>query len=167
LNHDNPYAPPTAAVQDTDDEAGDLAGRGQRFGAALIDGFIGLIAAVPIMLALGTFAYLRAGQPIPTRLTIISALCGFAVFLAIHGYLLKTNGQTVGKRLIGIKIVDLDDRLPSFGKVVGLRYLPITLVTLVPIAGQFLPLVDVLFIFRKDRRCIHDLIAGTRVVRAK
>jgi hypothetical protein len=30
--------------------------------------------------------------------------------------------------------------------------------------GTFLVLVDVLFIFRKDRRCVHDHIAGTRVV---
>jgi uncharacterized RDD family membrane protein YckC len=27
-----------------------------------------------------------------------------------------------------------------------------------------LPLLDALFIFRQDRRCIHDLIAGTKVV---
>ena len=27
-------------------------------------------------------------------------------------------------------------------------------------------LIDILFIMRQDRRCIHDLIAGTSVVRA-
>jgi uncharacterized RDD family membrane protein YckC len=32
--------------------------------------------------------------------------------------------------------------------------------------GPVLALVDVLLIFRNDRRCGHDLIAGTRVVHA-
>jgi uncharacterized RDD family membrane protein YckC len=27
-------------------------------------------------------------------------------------------------------------------------------------------IVDALFIFRGDRRCIHDMIAGTRVIEA-
>jgi uncharacterized RDD family membrane protein YckC len=32
--------------------------------------------------------------------------------------------------------------------------------------GNFVGILDALFIFRSDRRCIHDLIAATRVVRA-
>jgi uncharacterized RDD family membrane protein YckC len=35
-----------------------------------------------------------------------------------------------------------------------------TLIGIIPFYG----LVDVLFIFREDKRCIHDLIAGTHVV---
>jgi uncharacterized RDD family membrane protein YckC len=40
-------------------------------------------------------------------------------------------------------------------------------VALIPVIGGFLPLVDVLFIFRHDRRCIHDLLAGTNVVKVR
>ena len=35
----------------------------------------------------------------------------------------------------------------------------------VPYLGMIFHLVDSLFIFREDRRCLHDRIAGTRVVR--
>jgi uncharacterized RDD family membrane protein YckC len=35
------------------------------------------------------------------------------------------------------------------------------LLSIIPLYG----LVDALFIFREDKRCLHDLIAGTIVVR--
>jgi uncharacterized RDD family membrane protein YckC len=34
----------------------------------------------------------------------------------------------------------------------------------IPVVNFILPLLDALFIFREDRRCIHDLIAGTKVI---
>jgi hypothetical protein len=37
-------------------------------------------------------------------------------------------------------------------------------VSLVPGIGALAVTVDDLFIFRTDRRCLHDLIAGTKVV---
>jgi uncharacterized RDD family membrane protein YckC len=43
---------------------------------------------------------------------------------------------------------------------VALRAWLVTLIGIIPLFG----LVDILFIFREDKRCIHDLIAGTRVI---
>ena len=45
------------------------------------------------------------------------------------------------------------------------RYLPMSAVSLIPILGGLLAIIDVLFIFRKDKRCVHDLIAGSKVVK--
>ena len=36
---------------------------------------------------------------------------------------------------------------------------------LIPIVDVYLALIDLAFIFRRDRRCVHDLIGRTRVVR--
>ena len=116
---------------------------------------------------LGHVDYVRRGQAVPLGLTLLSTALGFVFFIAVHGYWLKKNGQTIGKKILGIRIADLEGNVPRFGRLVALRYLPISLVTLIPGLGQLLPLVDVLFIFRSDRRCVHDLIAGTKVLRAK
>ena len=48
-----------------------------------------------------------------------------------------------------------------------LRYLPVQLAGAIPLVGPIIGLVNILMIFRGDRRCGHDLIAGTRVVKAK
>ena len=39
-------------------------------------------------------------------------------------------------------------------------------VSMIPLVGVLLVWVDILMIFRRDRRCAHDLVAGTRVVKA-
>jgi uncharacterized RDD family membrane protein YckC len=38
---------------------------------------------------------------------------------------------------------------------------------MIPIFGLFFVLADTLMIFRADRRCLHDLMAGTRVVKVR
>jgi hypothetical protein len=40
------------------------------------------------------------------------------------------------------------------------------LLPLVPFLGGLVALVDVLFIFGPSKRCLHDLVAGTKVVEA-
>jgi len=169
MSLDNPYAPPLADPTTIDDvtEYPELARRLTRFAASFLDGIIGMAIGFPMMYLLGSWDYVKRGQSPPFQLTIAGAVLGFAGFLLIHGYFLKTNGQTVGKKLTAIRISDLDGNVPDFARVILLRYLPISVVMLIPGIGPFLSLVDVLFIFRGDRRCIHDLIAGTQVVLAK
>jgi uncharacterized RDD family membrane protein YckC len=77
------------------------------------------------------------------------------------------GGQTIGKKIVGIRIVDLDNNVPALAKILGLRYLPTRAAALIPIMGSIYSLVDALFIFFPNRRCLHDLIAGTKVVKVK
>ena len=82
------------------------------------------------------------------------------VWVVLNSYLLWYYGQTIGKRMMNIAMVDASDKVPSFFRLVGLRYALIQLLSFVPMFS----LLDILFIFRADRRCIHDFIAQTRVV---
>lgn len=164
----NPYEAPAAPVADPAlGVHGELADRMQRFLAALVDGLIGLAFGVAIAWALGIYDYMFQRPPVqpPTGLVYASSAIGFAAFLALHGYFLKTYGQTIGKRVIGTRIVGLDGNILPFARLILLRYLPVQVVVLIPIVGSIVALVDVLFVFRDDRRCLHDLIAGTRVVK--
>ena len=169
MSLDNPYAAPEFDWSETAKEPreSELASRWTRFAAAFVDGIIGMAVGFGILYLFGVWDYIARRQAPPLGLMLATSVLGFAGFLLLHGYLLKTNGQTIGKKLLGIRIVDLNGNLPDFWTLILRRYLPLTLVGHVPWIGQYLPLVDVLFIFREDRRCVHDLIAGTKVVVAK
>ncbi len=91
-------------------------------------------------------------------------LVGIPAFLLMHGYLLHQDGQTLGKRLLGMRIVGLDGRRVSLGHLILKRYVPIWLIAIIPWVGNWLVMIDSLFIFRGDKRCVHDLIAETKVV---
>lgn len=165
MNNANPYTPPEASLSgEPDTENGELASRGQRFGAAFVDGLLAIAWSVPLMYAFGIFEYQNQGEEPPFSTMLLFGALGFLIFTLIHGYLLHKNGQTIGKKLLSIRITDLNDNVPPLSKLLGWRYLPISVVSLIPVVGTFLPLVDALFVFRSDRRCIHDLIAGTKVV---
>ena len=89
----------------------------------------------------------------------------FLLIALIQMYLLIKYGQTIGKRALGIKIVKVSDNgLPGFVKVYLLRSFVPNLLVGIPYAGVAIYLADLLFIFRDDRRCLHDLIAQTIVI---
>lgn len=160
----NPYQAP----QNTASPPSGLqpATRGQRFAAAMTDALVASVFSLPLMYYMGAFELLKNQQAPTAGYIVTSTLAGFCIYMALHGYLLRTAGQTIGKRLIGIRIVTLDDRLPSLGTLIIQRYLPVMLAAQLPVVGPLLVTVDALMIFRADRRCLHDHWAGTKVVKA-
>jgi uncharacterized RDD family membrane protein YckC len=166
----NPYAPPSSEGLKTPAEVDhlELADRGTRLGAALIEGLIFTIAASPLILAIAmSDQNLKAGGSAEMRNIALMSL-GALLVLAVGIYqlvILSTRGQSIGKRILGIRIVSCEDgRNPGGVKTILLRgFLP-GLITNIPLIGFIFSLADTCFIFREDRRCIHDHMAGTQVV---
>jgi uncharacterized RDD family membrane protein YckC len=84
----------------------------------------------------------------------------------IDAVLVQRNGQTIGKKLCKIRITRTDGSPVTLARVFFLRYLISTVIRFVPFVGGLYGLTDVLFIFGESRRCVHDYIADTIVVRA-
>jgi uncharacterized RDD family membrane protein YckC len=158
----NPYQAPSAVVAEVLDDQ--LAGRGERLVAAIVDTIIMLCIVVPMMFMTGYFEAAATGN-IGIGTVVGYAVAGFAVFLLVQGWPLAQSAQTWGKKMLGIRIALMDGSQPSFGTIVLKRYLPVQVVGTVPFIGTILALIDVLMIFRSDRRCGHDLIAGTQVLK--
>ena len=97
---------------------------------------------------------------------IFQFFLGWAVFFLLNGYFLVQRGQTIGKMIVSTKIVNKKGKTPSPLDIIGKRYLIPSLIYAVPIVGQVFSLVNALFIFKEDKRCVHDHIAGTYVVEA-
>ena len=160
-----------AVLQDPSSLA--LAGRSARLAAGFIDGAISAAVMSPFMYASGYLARVAAGGATPSE-KIAWTVLGGLVFMMIQGYLLATRGQTIGKMLMQIQIVDAEtQRLLPFIRVAVYRYC--WLLPLVAVAA-FIPgdlddllvgaasLLDASLIFGSARRCLHDYIAGSIVV---
>ncbi|MGR5361786.1 RDD family protein [Vibrio mediterranei] len=132
-----------------------LASRWSRFWAAFIDGLVMIVAYLPIVFVeqLERVFYQSNNYFLDI---LYFAMC----YLVLNGYLLHKYGQTIGKNVFEISIVGIDNQRMGFKEIVFKRWCPTLLMALVPL----LPLIDILFIFRKDRRCLHDLIAKSKVI---
>jgi len=76
--------------------------------------------------------------------------------------LFARNGQTIAKKIVGIKVVRSDGSPASLGRIFWLRNVVNGLLGIIPLYG----LIDILFIFGEQRQCLHDKIADTIVVKA-
>lgn len=157
-----------------------LASRSQRLLGAFVDGILMSIISFAISAAMGLSPLLTPNVKISFGGQMLQSILGLVAFLLVHGYLLFTQGQTVGKWLLGTRIVDArTGQLLPFTRVYIIRYLWLTpLVLLIPflppglvvllgsIVG-FINIGDSLLIFGKDCRCLHDYLAGSIVVPAR
>jgi uncharacterized RDD family membrane protein YckC len=123
---------------------GPRAGFGQRLVAAIVDGIligvVGLIVELAIRNALGT---------------IIAYALGIAYYGWLEG---SASGQTVGKKMMGIRVYDLRQGGPiGTGRAIG-RYFARIISTIPCLLGYFWMLWD------GEKQTWHDKLVGSVVV---
>lgn len=172
--HSNPFAAPDAELRDVRDYTEDalVAERSARLAAIVLDSVV-LVGPLFLVFMLGMLgpeagdALLNAEAGLGLFGMALWGLVG-AILLAYLGttlYLLATRGQSIGKRILNIQIVDhTTGRVPPLWRLLVLRYGIGWVIGMIPGISAVYGLLDALFIFRQDSRCIHDHIAGTRVV---
>ncbi len=153
-----------------------LASRGSRLAAHFVDGLATLGVMLPGIVCLvgaSTFAenQRRMGRGDNPALVLgaLAVMIVPALILAIYQIVqLSKYGQTIGKRAMKVKIVKVnDDSAPGFVHAWLLRSLVTGIIGNLPFGiGVIFSLINILCIFGEDRRCIHDMIAGTKVVKA-
>ncbi|WNG14771.1 RDD family protein [Cystobacter fuscus] len=135
-----------------------LADRGTRFAAVAIDQ-VALIAPIFVCMFLG----ILLSNSADTGLSMLGL--GVLGALGVAGYqfyLLATVGQSLGKRMMNIKVVRTDGTPVDLARLIFLR-------NVVPVfigmcTWNVFSLVDALCIFTEQRRCLHDHIADTQVI---
>ncbi len=165
----------------------DLASIGSRIAAKLVDTLLMVLASSPLFISLYNspnfdklLKWAEAGQ---TRLTsaqqmeLMSALPEHILLLTnilVWGLmiaqvlLLMRRGQTIGKMIMGIRILDRQSNaIPRFFNLIIMRGLFTTLAYSLSIFGLVVLVIDlVMMLTSKERLSLHDKIAKTYVVRA-
>jgi uncharacterized RDD family membrane protein YckC len=173
------YAPPAQAgwqVPAAQSSAG-YAGFWLRLVAVIIDGIILSIPTVPIILLvfLSTFRNLRDLQNMqdPTALwtilgpKILLVLIISTVASWLYWGLMESSSwqATLGKKALGLVVTDLQGNRISFGRASG-RFFAGRGVSSIPYLGGLYYLIDCLCVaFTQRKQAIHDMIAGTLVLR--
>ncbi len=168
--------PPVAAPRTALSGAHVLAGWWSRVGAALIDGLIiGLGGAVLFVALTAPFGILFfAGDEIGVVSIIVGALFAtlcvtIVAFLYAPAMMARTNGQTVGRMALGIRVVRAKGQPMTFGwamlREVAVKALVFGIAS--SLTFGLASLLDVLWpLWDEENRALHDFIVDTRVIRA-
>jgi uncharacterized RDD family membrane protein YckC len=164
----NPYAPPQTILTTPDVGQYRLASRGKRLGGTIIDSIVLTICTLPVVIIFfgGWSAYTERVGDVGFFMQLAMTLFSIVVFFLINGYLLVKNGQTIGKKLLGTKIVRTDGSAADLQRIMLRRYIPISVAYVIPIVGYLIGIINALLIFRESHKCGHDELADTIVVEA-
>jgi uncharacterized RDD family membrane protein YckC len=163
-----------------------LAEAWQRLVARLLDGvFVSLITS-PLMIWFAIWYFRHLPDLIPAdndepaeinhmmrlelKLMGIGLLVGVCAALVVFGYDWFQHakwGQTLGKRILKIKVVALSDRAPISSGAAAKRAALYALAPQVPFVGGFFGLINSLWLLwdKPNRQCLHDKVARTVVVK--
>lgn len=161
--NDNPYQAPRSAIRPRN--GGDmptevLAGRGARLAAVLIDYLCMVAVSIP---GFAGFLYIEmpGADTAAGELVTLAFVMGLGILSVVQGIYIVRDGQTLGKKMMKIRIVDhVDGSIPRWPRILGMRYVLNMALRQIP----FYFLVDAVLIFGEEQRCIHDHLAGTKVI---
>ena len=172
----NPYTPPEAEMEQSPGNFGsplNLAGRGARLGASLLDMLVALVVVVPALFIdwlpsvdtpFSSDSAMVFGESMIIIILMLVMLALLIIYAAVQIYFLWKNGQTIGKKILGIKVVRRSGERASLPRLIFLRHMLFSAISRIPYLGNIFFLVDCLLIFRQNKACLHDDAADTMVV---
>lgn len=131
-----------------------IAGFGSRFLAALLDLLFLYMALIPISMAV-SFMQFGVGPEVTTAVLLFGFFAGFFAYFIVQEWL--WNGRTLGKRLLGLRVMMVDGTpiTPAAAVYRGL----LLLVDMIP------PITGLITMFTNEKsQRVGDLVAGTMVV---
>jgi uncharacterized RDD family membrane protein YckC len=137
---------------------------GQRLAAYLIDWVLMAAIFCPLGLALGTLGALagqRGGDSAQLAMTgaqmvinLISIVTGWLYYAGLES---SSWQGTVGKKVLGIRVTDMNGNRIGFGRATGRHFAKI-------ISGMICLIGFIMVGFTDNRQGLHDMLAGTLVL---
>jgi uncharacterized RDD family membrane protein YckC len=159
------WAPPPAAAPAGEWPEGAPAGFWVRGAALTVDSIVLQAAFLPFQLLIVAPTLLVGGLARgadPTRAFAVNVAYNVVAVLVYAGYWVWMHGrwgQTLGKVATGVKVVTAAGEPIGYGRSLGrfVAYLLSSVLTL--------GIGHLIAAFREDKRALHDLVAGTRVIK--
>lgn len=164
----------------------DLASVGSRILAKLIDFVLFMLASLPLYLAFYNspnfdkfIKMAESGKTILSNSEVQQLLTGISQstmiltnilvlgLLVAQTLLLTRRGQTIGKMVMGIRILDMQSNaIPKFTNLILLRTIVTNIIYSLSVFGLIFLIVDLVMMIsdKNKRQSIHDKMAGTYVV---
>ncbi len=145
-------SPPVIAPGTPLDLSAPKASRVERLLAALIDGVIVAVITMVLMMI------------VRSQSVFLNGVLFAAIYVGINWKFVQ-EGQTIGKKVMNLRIVRKSGAPIAANDIVIRRMLPVLGANIVPYVGWIAVLVDNLLIFREGENTFHDDIADTKVIK--
>jgi uncharacterized RDD family membrane protein YckC len=141
----------------------ELASTGRRFSAMWVDALLFRLLST-FGAPMARFVVGAAGGTVTETggavLALLALFFSLALWAVYEGLMLQARGQTLGKMALGLKVVTIEGGDISAGQAW-------TRAAIRQLLGSLLLVDYIPAFFTKDKTCLHDIIAKTRVVRTR
>jgi uncharacterized RDD family membrane protein YckC len=132
----------------------------RRLIAILIDSILAGLIATPVVMAI------LNSSPDDLAPYLMNSFPAWAFIIGFNLYILHSSGQTIGKRVMKLRVSNPDGSRATFSRLLLRRYLPLLILLLIPYLGPLLLLAALLPVLGPSQLGLHDRLSNTRVIQA-